>query len=210
MIDRIRLVTSAARFLKYLLNAHPHAREVSGGHHETVWHSQRDVLALLASAGIAGAQQHVDGQTGPGSLYALDLPAAWNGDLVVYAHGILDPVLPVALPSGQDDFATVRDALMARGFAVASSSFSANGFALKDAAQRTHQLTAPLHGAVRKAATRGAGRPLAGLDRGAAAGRDLPEQYDGALVMCGFVGGTPHEIAYMANARIAFDYFFPA
>src|SRR5215203_2849719 len=100
------------------------------------------LLALLAGAGIAGAQQHVEEQTGPGSLYALDVPAAWNGDLVVYAHGILDPVLRVVLPSSQDDFVTVRAALMARGFAVASSSYSANGFALKDASQRTRQLTA--------------------------------------------------------------------
>src|SRR5215211_1255007 len=99
-------------------------------------------LAFLATAGPALAQQHVEGQTGPGALYALDVPAAWNGDLVVYAHGIVDPVLPVALPSSQDHFTAVRDALMARGFAVASSSFSENGFALKDATQRTHQLTA--------------------------------------------------------------------
>ena len=96
---------------------------------------------VVAMAGSAVAQQHVVGQTGPGALYALDMPEAWNGDLVVYAHGIVDPVLPVALPSTQDNFTFVRDALLARGFAVASSSFSGNGFILKDAAQRTHQLT---------------------------------------------------------------------
>jgi pimeloyl-ACP methyl ester carboxylesterase len=167
------------------------------------------LVALLGFAGTAGAQQHVQGQTGPGSLYALDLPAAWNGDLVVYAHGIVDPVLPVALPGGQDDFTTIRDALMVRGFAVASSSFSANGFALKDAADRTHQLTGLF--------TAQFGRPrrvvLAGHSLGSVAALQLaetyPSQYDGALVVCGFVGGTPREIAYMANARIAFDYFFP-
>ena len=80
-------------------------------------------IAFLATAGPALAQQHVEGQVGPGALYALDMPAAWNGDLVVYAHGIVDPVLPVALPSSQDHFAILRNALMDRGFAVASSSF---------------------------------------------------------------------------------------
>ena len=50
--------------------------------------------ALVVSAAFSSsAQQHVEGQTGPGSLYALDLPEAWNGDLVVYAHGIVDPYL---------------------------------------------------------------------------------------------------------------------
>ena len=37
-----------------------------------------------------------------------------------------------------------------------------------------------------------------------------PNQYDGALVMCGFVGGALTETAYAANARILFDYFFPS
>jgi len=54
---------------------------------------------------------------------------------------------------------------------------------------------------------------LAGHSLGSMAALELaetyPTLYDGALVACGFVGGTPKEIAYMANARIAFDYFFP-
>jgi len=37
-----------------------------------------------------------------------------------------------------------------------------------------------------------------------------PRQYDGALVMCGFVAGGVTETAYAANARILFDYFFPS
>jgi pimeloyl-ACP methyl ester carboxylesterase len=98
---------------------------------------------------------------------------------------------------------------MARGFAVASSSFSQNGFALKDATRRTHQLSALF--------TAHFGPPrrvlLAGHSLGSMAALELaetyPGQYDGALVMCGFTGGTVREIEYMANARIAFDYFFP-
>jgi pimeloyl-ACP methyl ester carboxylesterase len=166
-------------------------------------------IALLGTAGPALGQQHVEGETGPGALYALDMPVAWNGDLVVYAHGIVDPVLPVALPSSQDHFAILRNALMDRGFAVASSSFSENGFALKDGAARTHQLTGLF--------TASFGRPrrvlLAGHSLGSMAAlqvaESFPGQYDGAVIMCGFVGGTTPEIEYMANARVAFDYFFP-
>ncbi len=128
---------------------------------------------VVAMAGSAVAQEHVVGQTGPGALYALDMPAAWNGDLVVYAHGIVDPVLPVALPSAQDNFTSVRDALLARGFAVASSSFSGNGFILKDAAQRTHQLTGLFTARFsppRRVRARGT---FPWIDCGAAACRDL-------------------------------------
>lgn len=164
---------------------------------------------VVAIAGPAAAQQHVEGEIGPGARYALDVPDPWNGDLVVYAHGIVDPVLPVTLPSTQDDFTGVRNALLARGFAIASSSFSENGFALKDAIERTHQLT----GLFTSRFSRPRRVLLVGHSLGSMAVLQLaetyPTQYDGALVMCGFVGGTTHEIEYMATARIAFDYFFP-
>jgi pimeloyl-ACP methyl ester carboxylesterase len=165
---------------------------------------------LVAACGVsASAQQHEEGSTGPGASYALDVPAAWNGDLVVYAHGIVDPALSVQLPSAQDGFHRIRAALLDRGFAVAASSFSENGFALKDAIQRTHQLSGLFSARF--------GQPrrvlLAGHSLGSMAALHLaenyPTQYDGALAMCGFVGGTPREIEYMATARLAFDYFFP-
>ena len=86
----------------------------------------------------------VEGETGPGSLYALYIPAAWNGDAIYYAHGIRAPLGPITL-SDQDNFFEVRDALGALGYAFAYSSFSENGLAVKDGAQRTHQLSAFLN-----------------------------------------------------------------
>jgi hypothetical protein len=63
----------------------------------------------------------VEGETGPGSLYALYIPRSWNGDAVYYAHGIR--FLDAAVDLGnQDQFFAIRDALGARGFAVAWSS----------------------------------------------------------------------------------------
>ena len=54
---------------------------------------------------------------------------------------------------------------------------------------------------------------LAGHSLGSIAALQLaetyPGQYDGALVMCGFVGGTTREIEDVANARLIFDYLFP-
>src|SRR5882672_4992063 len=81
----------------------------------------------------------VEGETGPGSLYALYIPARWNGDAIFYAHGIRPPLAPITLDD-QDNFFEVRDALGAQGYAFAYSSFSENGLAVKDGAQRTHQL----------------------------------------------------------------------
>src|SRR5574338_1259821 len=83
-------------------------------------------------------QSIVDGETGPGSVYQIYVPRNWNGDAVFYAHGIRDVLDPVGLQD-QDNYRVVRDGLGGLGFAVAYSSFSENGYAVADAARRTHQ-----------------------------------------------------------------------
>lgn len=165
------------------------------------------VAAMCATP--ATASQLVEGVAGDGARYGLALPDAWNGDLVVYGHGIVDPAAPVQLPGEQDGFTRLRDAWLQRGFAVAYSSYSENGFALKDATQRLHQLSGLF--------TARFGRPsavyLVGHSLGAAAIESLaerfPGQYDGALPMCGLLGGTIPEVQYLGDARVLFDFYFP-
>jgi hypothetical protein len=52
----------------------------------------------------------VEGETGPGSLYALYIPENWNGEAVYYVHGIRPPLASITL-ADQDNFFEVRDAL---------------------------------------------------------------------------------------------------
>ena len=152
----------------------------------------------------------VEGETGPGSLYALYIPTQWNGDAIFYAHGIRPPLDPIALDNNQDNFFEVRDALGALGYAFAYSSFSENGLAVKDAAQRTHQLRGLLNSELDAQPQR---NYLAGYSLGALVALDLgerfPEQYDGVLAMCGMVGGTPLELKYIADVRALFDTYYP-
>lgn len=169
--------------------------------------------ALAACCAVAGARtlqaapQFIQGRTGEGALYEFAVPDNWNGVLAVYAHGIVSPFLPVALPGGS--FTVFRDALLAQGAAVAYSSYSENGFAVKDGEQRTHQLLGlfkskvgvPSHAYIM-------GHSLGGaITMGLA--EKYPSQYDGALPMCGFMGGTGPELVYLANVRILFDALFP-
>ena len=150
----------------------------------------------------------VTGETGPGSQYALYMPASWNGDVVFYAHGIRPAFAPVELPTG-DGFPDVRDALGARGYAVAYSSFSENGWAVKDGAQRTHQLSGLF--------TSRFGTPkrsyLVGTSLGGLVVQQMaetfPDRYDGVLAMCAPVAGTKTEIDWVANVRVLFDLFYP-
>jgi pimeloyl-ACP methyl ester carboxylesterase len=159
---------------------------------------------------VAGPWQRiVEGQTGPGAQYALYIPRTWNGDAVYYAHGFRDVATPVDLRD-QDQFFAVRDALGAEGYAVAYSSYSRNGFAVQDGALRTHQLRGALAAAL-------GGQPqrsfLAGHSLGGgialALAEQYPDQYDGALLMCGMVGGSLLQTQYLGHVRALADVFFP-
>ena len=150
----------------------------------------------------------VSGESGPGSQYAFYMPQAWNGDVVYYAHAIVPAGAPVNLPTG-DGFPSLRDALGQRGYAVAYSSFSENGWAVKDGAQRTHQLLglfASKFGGSRRSF-------LAGTSLGGLIAQDLaeefPSQYDGTLAMCAPLAGATAEVSYIANVRVLFDLFYP-
>jgi pimeloyl-ACP methyl ester carboxylesterase len=161
---------------------------------------------LGAAATWSGGAQHAEGAIGPGALYAIDIPENWNGDLVVYAHGYVEESgAPVALP----DIGYFRDPLLARGFAMAVSSFSENGYALKEGFQQTHQLSglfATRYGSPRR--TFIAGQSLGGIIALKLA-ETYPQQYVGALLGCGVVGGTHDEIAFIAHVRVVFDFFYP-
>jgi pimeloyl-ACP methyl ester carboxylesterase len=153
----------------------------------------------------------VEGETGPGSLYALYIPTDWNGEAIYYAHGIRPPLDDITLDgNNQDNFLAVRDALGALGYAFAYSSFSENGLAVKDAAQRTHQLRGLLNSELDAVPQR---NYVAGYSLGALAALELgerfPGQYDGVLAMCGMVGGTPFELQYVGDVRALFDAYFP-
>jgi len=99
--------------------------------------------AFRAGATSSGTwSNQFSGVTADGAEYGIFVPNDWNGDVVFYAHGIIPPLAPVALPgpTDWDDAGALRDALGAAGYAVAYSSFSENGYAIKDGMQRTHQL----------------------------------------------------------------------
>ena len=156
-------------------------------------------------ASIIGEAVHIEGSTGPGALYALDKPAEWNGDLVLYLHGYSDPNSPVALPNN----GAIRDRLLAAGFAVATSSFSENGYAVPEAMRQSHQLRGLFVSRV--------ANPnrvfLFGISLGGIIGMELaekfPQQYDGAFLASGVVGGTRAELEYISDTKVLFDVLFP-
>ncbi len=167
--------------------------------------------ARVSTPGTGPWARVVEGETGPGSLYALYIPQNWNGDAVYYAHGIRapEPFAGITLDD-QDNFFEVRDALGALGYAFAYSSFSENGLAVKDGAQRTHQLRGLLASELPRQPRR---QYLAGYSLGSLIALDLaerfPNQYDGVLAMCTMGGGTRRELQYVGDVRALFDVYYP-
>jgi len=167
------------------------------------------VLGLIAVLGMAHpalADDVVDGRIGPGAIYRLVRPTSWNGTLVVYAHGYVSPDQPVAIPP---DAELVIALLSSRGFAVAVSSFSENGWAVKDGTQRTHQLlglfTSKFGNPSRVYA---AGGSMGGLIAIRLIER-YPGEFSGVLSACAVAGGWRAQLEYHANVRLLFDFFYP-
>ncbi len=162
------------------------------------------IEAPLFKTTPAGPAQ-VEGEIGPGALYALFLPAGWNGDLVLYAHGYSFPDAPIALP-GID---ALRDGILALGFGVAYSSYSENGFAIKDGLIRTRQLIGLFTSKLgRPRNTYIIGHSLGGMVTLMAAEKN-PGLFAGAMPMCSLVGGSRLETDYIGHVRVLFDYFYP-
>jgi pimeloyl-ACP methyl ester carboxylesterase len=166
------------------------------------------ILALTFTLGLASQAggQVVDGSTGPGSLYRLIRPANWNGTLLVYAHGFVSPEQPISLPPDGDQIALL---VLPQGVAVAISSYSENGWSVKDGAQRTFQLLGLF--------TSKFGAPnrvyIAGPSMGGLIAVKLvetyPDRFVGALSACALVGGMQRQFDYWGHIRVLFDFFYP-
>ena len=160
-------------------------------------------LALVAGVGstASASTAHFTGTLGNGTTWIADVPSSWNGILVLYSHGF-GPLLPANAP----DPAT-RDALLARGYALAGSSYDPAGswWALNTAVSDQFATI----GAVTAAALPQAPeRVLAfGTSMGGLVSALEAEQgagvIEGALSTCGLVAGAIHLNNYQLDAEYA-------
>lgn len=115
--------------------------------------------------------------------YRIEVPAAWNGNLVVWAHGYNGDGLELTV-----DNPPHRVWLIANGYAWAASSYSKNAYDVAQGAKDTHALTKFFNGI--------AGKPnrtyITGVSMGghitAVVIEQWPNAYDGAMPMCGVMG----------------------
>ena len=129
---------------------------------------------------------HLTGTLSDGATWVADLPATWNGTLLLFSHGW-------GPPSAQDAISdAVRTELLDEGYAMAGSSYDPNGswWALKSAERdQFATLDAFARAAGKKPArTLAVGQSMGGLVNARIA-RDGAGRVDGALGLCGLVAG---------------------
>lgn len=196
-------------------------------------------VAGLVPAAPAAAQEAQAGPTlmpgcyfipapaGGGALqYVLIcVPAVWNQELVVFAHGYVpdvpqnpwDYLLQLGLPDGS----FLPAALLQLGYAFAAPSYRVNGLAVLPAVQDIQALVLAFPGLL------GQVRPdllpnvqparvyLTGASEGGLITTRLLEDpaasqlFAGGLAACGPIGSFRKQVTYWGDFRVLYDYFFP-
>ncbi len=172
-------------------------------------------LSLVpAKVAFAGGGCDPDGQQPSGALFRIckPEPGAWNGILIVYAHGYVPFDEPIAIPDDDltlPDGTSLPEILTQLGFAFAVTSYRVNGLAVREAVEDIRELM--------EIFTVKYGQPkqvylLGGSEGGLVttlAVERFPQYFDGGLAVCGPIGDFKLQINYITDFRVIFDYFYP-
>src|SRR5690348_16200544 len=142
-----------------------------------------------SSSSCVNTNGTTDTRTGTidGANYLFEVPANWNGTLLLYSHGYRFTGSALT-PQDASDTAT-HGALLAQGYALAGSSYSQNGWALQ---QAFHDQIALLNffdtNVGHPTRTIAWGHSLGGIITAGLVQRN-PQRFDAALPMCGVLAG---------------------
>jgi pimeloyl-ACP methyl ester carboxylesterase len=144
--------------------------------------------------------------THQGAAYRIDVHKGWNHGLVVFFHGYATG--PVEFREGER-VSPMFDPILAKGFAVIQSAYSASGWAVEEGgadSERLRRFFIARHGQPNE--TFAMGMSMGGTLTVMAV-ENLPKVYDGALSLCGALEPTDRLMQRDFALRAAFDYYFP-
>jgi hypothetical protein len=153
-------------------------------------------LSIAPATSADAASGHFSGALADGSTWVADVPARWNGTLLLYSHGF-GPLIAQDAPSP-----AVGAALLARGYALAGSSYAPGSLWALDSAVDDQLGTAAAVRAIvgRPRHTIAFGTSMGGL---VSALLDETGRVDGALTTCGLVAGGADLNNYQLDAEYA-------
>jgi dienelactone hydrolase len=169
------------------------------------------LLLLLALLGSLAFNVHAARASGPetltgiidGASYLIEVPASWNGTLVLYSHGYVAPGQPNPATDVGDP--VTRGWLLAHGYALAGSSYSATGWALQQAFHDQIALLDFFDAHVgQPTRTIAWGHSLGGIIT-AGLVQNNPQRFDAALPMCGVLAGGVGTWNTVLDAAFAFN-----
>jgi hypothetical protein len=141
-----------------------------------------------------------------GAPWRLDVPANWNGDLVMLAHGYEPVGVPRTAPMAANDSTAP---LLAAGYAVAQSAYASQGWAVADAITDTERLRQQAVGELKHVRhtwmlgfSMGGAVTIGSLER-------FPQHYMGGVSLCGANLSGEQIATDLLTTLVAFDYFFP-
>jgi hypothetical protein len=148
------------------------------------------IVGLVGAAGPAAATttpSHVEGVLPDGSAFVIDVPANWNGTVLLYSHGYVPDGAPNPARNAPSD--AVRSALLDAGYAQIGSSYPDTGWVLEQALPAqlaTLDVFRSRFGAPRRAVAWGTS--LGGMITTGLAERH-GHRFAGTLAMCGLQQG---------------------
>jgi hypothetical protein len=144
-------------------------------------------IGVHPAQALAGGPVTLTGTFRDGATYLIQVPAAWNGTLVLYSHGYVVPGSPNPAQDVGDPH--TGHWLLSHGYAIAGSSYATTGWAIKQAIPdqiRTLNTFDRLVGSPHR--TIAWGHSLGGMIT-AGLIQDDPSRFTAALPMCGVVAG---------------------
>ncbi|GAB3165720.1 alpha/beta hydrolase [Amycolatopsis stemonae] len=163
-------------------------------------------VATLLAAGLASPAEaadagHHSGQLPDGATWVADVPAAWNGTIILYSHGF-GPLVAQDAPDG-----ATAAALLSEGYALVGSSYSGpSWWALESAAGDQFAALGELEARIGTAKrTIAWGTSMGGLVSAREA-EDRHDRIDGALTTCGLVAGALNLDDYQLHGEYALSH----